>query len=61
MGSFEHIRGLASGWSAYEYPPGSWHWSAYGPRGGTQGKATSKTEAEDKAKRAADGLKGPGA
>lgn len=49
----------AVGWSVHEYPAGTWSWSAYGPRGGDQGRAPSKAKAETRAKRSADNLRLP--
>lgn len=41
--------GRSSGWFTYQYPPGTWHWSAYGPNGGTSGVALTRDEATRRA------------
>lgn len=51
--------GSASGWSIHEYPPGSWHWLAYGPNGGAQGVTSSKARAETLARAETENLKRP--
>jgi hypothetical protein len=52
--------GMATGWLVYRPTFGTgWQWSAYGPRGGTQGSAASKEEAEMKAQRAMSDLAYP--
>jgi hypothetical protein len=51
---------MATGWLIYRAPFGTgWQWSAYGPRGGTQGSAASEEEAEMKAQRAMSDLAYP--
>jgi hypothetical protein len=51
--------GSASGWSVHEFPLGVWLWSAYGPNGGSQGRASSKDDAITRAKAEAENLNRP--
>jgi hypothetical protein len=51
--------GSASGWSCHQYSDGTWFWSAYGPNGGSQGRAASKADAERAAQAQAENLKAP--
>lgn len=50
--------GFASGWQVYEHN-GRWHWSAYGPNGGTHSTAPSRQEAERRAQAAERDLRRP--
>lgn len=47
--------GRVSGWSVWEVD-GRWHWSAFGPRGETQGTAATQADATRRAQAEAENL-----